>query len=114
MKAIRNFDLAGFLGFWYVVQYYASSEEAPVYGCMRSMFSMEEDNHVSVFYIYVRTCISFTIHKFVVSKFEHFLILLNAVIEVNIFDFSQVLSKVDILYMINMLNFSRVFFSYYW
>ncbi len=52
VKAIRNFDLAGFLGFWYVVQYYASSEEAPVYGCMRSMFSMDEDNHVSVFYIH--------------------------------------------------------------
>lgn len=62
VKAIRNFELAGFLGFWYVVQYYASSEEAPVYGCMRSMFCMEEGNHVSVFYI-LCTCISFTMHS---------------------------------------------------
>ncbi|KAG4075628.1 hypothetical protein HA402_003453 [Bradysia odoriphaga] len=53
VKAIRNFDLAGFLGFWYVVQYYASSEEAPVYGCMRSMFRMEQDNHVSMNFTYV-------------------------------------------------------------
>ncbi|KAJ6638967.1 hypothetical protein Bhyg_11705 [Pseudolycoriella hygida] len=52
VKAIRNFDLVGFLGFWYVVQYYASSEEAPVYGCMRSMFTME-DNHVSMNFTYV-------------------------------------------------------------
>lgn len=49
MKAIRNFDLNGMMGFWYVVQYYASSEEAPEYSCMRSIFSMD-DEHVSIYY----------------------------------------------------------------
>jgi len=27
------------MGFWYVVEYYASSEEAPEYKCMRSQLS---------------------------------------------------------------------------
>lgn len=45
VKAIRNFDLGSMMGFWYVVQYYASSEEIPEYGCMRSLFTMSEENH---------------------------------------------------------------------
>lgn len=88
VKAIRNFDLAGFLGFWYVVQYYASSEEAPVYGCMRSMFSMEEDNHVSMFYIYVLYMYMHIIYDTLVCGeqgcYKH-LELLNAVIKVTNF-----------------------------
>lgn len=28
------------LGFWYVVQYYATSEEELIYKCMRAVFSM--------------------------------------------------------------------------
>ncbi|XP_063243649.1 uncharacterized protein LOC134542954 [Bacillus rossius redtenbacheri] len=37
VKAIRNFHLEGLLGQWYVVQYYASSEEALSYRCMRAV-----------------------------------------------------------------------------
>lgn len=35
------------MGFWYVVQYYASSEEAPEYSCMKSVFGMN-NNQVHV------------------------------------------------------------------
>lgn len=31
------------MGFWYVVQYYASSEEAAEYSCMRSVFGMNNN-----------------------------------------------------------------------
>lgn len=48
VKAMRNFDISGMMGFWYIMQYYASSEELPEYGCMRSVFSMSTgDNHVN-------------------------------------------------------------------
>ncbi|XP_067009105.1 apolipoprotein D [Anabrus simplex] len=40
VKAIRNFDLQELLGRWFIVQYYASSEEALSYRCMRAEFSM--------------------------------------------------------------------------
>ncbi|XP_075212829.1 apolipoprotein D-like [Lycorma delicatula] len=40
VKALRNFDLDKLMGLWYVVQYYASSEEALSYRCMRAEFSM--------------------------------------------------------------------------
>lgn len=37
------------MGFWYVVQYYASSEELAEYSCMHSAFSTSvEDGHVSL------------------------------------------------------------------
>lgn len=48
VKAMRNFDISGMMGFWYIMQYYASSEELPEYGCMRCVFSMStENNHVN-------------------------------------------------------------------
>lgn len=40
VKAIHNFELFELLGRWFVVQYYASSEEALAYRCMRAEFSM--------------------------------------------------------------------------
>ncbi|KAK9702940.1 hypothetical protein QE152_g29633 [Popillia japonica] len=40
VKPIRNFDLSQLLGKWYVIQYYASSEEALPYRCMRAEFTM--------------------------------------------------------------------------
>lgn len=42
------------MGFWYVVQYYASSEEMPEYGCMRSSFSLAEQDimHVTMNFSY--------------------------------------------------------------
>jgi len=47
--AIKNFDLERMMGCWYVVQYYASTEELPEYACMRSHFSFsKEDQHVGV------------------------------------------------------------------
>ncbi|XP_026480279.1 apolipoprotein D-like [Ctenocephalides felis] len=38
VRAARNFDITGIVGQWYVVQYYASSEELPLYSCMRAVF----------------------------------------------------------------------------
>jgi len=43
VKSIRNFHLEQMLGKWYVVQYYASSEEALAYRCMRAEFTMDHD-----------------------------------------------------------------------
>ncbi|GLH13613.1 Apolipoprotein D [Gryllus bimaculatus] len=40
VKAIHNFDVHELLGRWFVVQYYASSEEALAYRCMRAELSM--------------------------------------------------------------------------
>ncbi|KZC09450.1 PREDICTED: apolipoprotein D [Dufourea novaeangliae] len=44
VKAIRNFDITEFLGSWYIVQYYASSEEALSYRCMRAELSISSEN----------------------------------------------------------------------
>ncbi|XP_012254324.2 apolipoprotein D [Athalia rosae] len=44
VKAIRNFDISEFLGSWYIVQYYASSEEALAYRCMRAELSVSTEN----------------------------------------------------------------------
>lgn len=44
VKAIRNFEISGMMGFWYIVQYYASSEEAAEYACMKCNFSMNPEN----------------------------------------------------------------------
>ncbi|KYM98756.1 PREDICTED: apolipoprotein D [Cyphomyrmex costatus] len=44
VKGIRNFDISEFLGLWYIVQYYASSEEALVYRCMRAELSVSPEN----------------------------------------------------------------------
>lgn len=44
VKAIRNFDISEFLGSWYIVQYYASSEEALAYRCMRAELSVSSEN----------------------------------------------------------------------
>lgn len=44
---MRNFDINDFLGYWYVIEYYASSEEAAEYSCMKCNFSMStETAHV--------------------------------------------------------------------
>lgn len=47
VKAIRNFEINGIIGSWYIVQYYASSEEAAEYACMKCNFSMNVE-HVQV------------------------------------------------------------------
>ncbi|OXU25944.1 hypothetical protein TSAR_016650 [Trichomalopsis sarcophagae] len=44
VKGIRNFDISQFLGVWYIVQYYASSEEAISYRCMRAEMSVLPEN----------------------------------------------------------------------
>ncbi|XP_055371080.1 uncharacterized protein LOC129605384 [Condylostylus longicornis] len=44
VKEIKNFNLESMMGFWYVVQYYASSEELPEYACMRSYFTFDDNN----------------------------------------------------------------------
>ncbi|XP_011340397.2 lopap isoform X1 [Ooceraea biroi] len=44
VKGIRNFDISEFLGSWYIVQYYASSEEALAYRCMRAELSVSPEN----------------------------------------------------------------------
>lgn len=44
VKAIKNFNIDDILGSWYVVMYYASSEEELTYKCMRAVFSMSPTN----------------------------------------------------------------------
>ncbi|XP_053973992.1 apolipoprotein D [Hylaeus volcanicus] len=44
VKGIRNFDISQFLGSWYIVQYYASSEEALAYRCMRAELSISSES----------------------------------------------------------------------
>ncbi|KPJ02409.1 hypothetical protein RR46_08206 [Papilio xuthus] len=44
VRAVPHFDLSQMLGDWYVVEYYASAEEALSYSCMRAVFT--EDDHV--------------------------------------------------------------------
>lgn len=44
VKAIRAFDINGMTGSWYIVQYYASSEEAVEYACMKCNFSMDVES----------------------------------------------------------------------
>jgi len=44
VKGIRNFDISEFLGSWYIVQYYASSEEALAYRCMRAELSVSPES----------------------------------------------------------------------
>ncbi|XP_053698372.1 apolipoprotein D [Sabethes cyaneus] len=39
VRAMRNFDLTAMMGYWYVIQYFASSETLPEYSCMQSSFS---------------------------------------------------------------------------
>ncbi|XP_028043596.1 uncharacterized protein LOC114253053 [Bombyx mandarina] len=44
VRAVPHFDLPGILGDWYVVEYYASAEEALSYSCMKAVFT--QDDHV--------------------------------------------------------------------
>ncbi|CAH1981051.1 unnamed protein product [Acanthoscelides obtectus] len=52
VRAIRNFDLQQMLGKWYVVEYYASSEEALSYRCMRAEFTMSTMDDVTMNFTY--------------------------------------------------------------
>ncbi|KAG7309584.1 hypothetical protein JYU34_004048 [Plutella xylostella] len=44
VRAVPHFDLSQLLGAWYVVEYYASEEEALAYSCMRA--ELTENDHV--------------------------------------------------------------------
>ncbi|KAH9642177.1 hypothetical protein HF086_007676 [Spodoptera exigua] len=44
VRAVPHFDLPRMLGDWFVVEYYASAEEALSYSCMKAVFT--EDDHV--------------------------------------------------------------------
>lgn len=48
---MRNFDINEMMGFWYVVQYYASSEEAAEYSCMKCNFSMSDESALVGFFL---------------------------------------------------------------
>lgn len=51
---MRNFEINEMMGFWNVIQYYASSEEALEYSCMKCNFSISSENaHVGP-YLYLR------------------------------------------------------------
>uniref|UniRef100_A0A1B0A085 VDE lipocalin domain-containing protein n=1 Tax=Glossina pallidipes TaxID=7398 RepID=A0A1B0A085_GLOPL len=49
VRALRNFDLEAMMGFWHVIQYYASTEELPEYACMHSHFTFSSDDHHEIF-----------------------------------------------------------------
>lgn len=42
VRPFRHFELGSLMGGWYVIQYYASSEEAAEYSCMRCVFGMAD------------------------------------------------------------------------
>ncbi|XP_015114540.1 uncharacterized protein LOC107039446 isoform X1 [Diachasma alloeum] len=44
VKGLSHFDISEFVGSWKVIQYYASSEEALAYKCMRAELFLSEDN----------------------------------------------------------------------
>lgn len=51
---MRNFELNEIMGPWYILQYYASSEEAAEYACMKCVFSInEEDKHITMNFTYI-------------------------------------------------------------
>ncbi|XP_066252365.1 apolipoprotein D-like [Euwallacea similis] len=52
VKAIRNFDLERLLHEWYVIEYYASSEEALAYRCMRAEFTMSSPDEITMNFTY--------------------------------------------------------------
>ncbi|CAH1119262.1 unnamed protein product [Phaedon cochleariae] len=52
VRAIRNFDLQEMMGNWYVMEYYASSEEALSYRCMRADFAMSSLEDVNMNFTY--------------------------------------------------------------
>lgn len=49
---MRNFGLNAMMGSWYVIQYFASTEMFPEYGCMRSSF-VTSDGYVTMNFTYV-------------------------------------------------------------
>ncbi|XP_053657681.1 apolipoprotein D [Anopheles marshallii] len=52
VRAMRNFGLNAMMGSWYVIQYFASTEMFPEYGCMRSSF-VTSDGFVTMNFTYV-------------------------------------------------------------
>jgi hypothetical protein len=47
VKPIRNLQLEKMMGFWYVVQYYSSTEETAEYKCMRGDLEITDAKEVS-------------------------------------------------------------------
>ncbi|XP_053678478.1 lopap [Anopheles nili] len=52
VRAMRNFGLNAMMGPWYVMQYFASTELSPEYGCMRGSF-VTSDGFVTMNFTYV-------------------------------------------------------------
>lgn len=52
VKPLRNFDLRSVLGSWNVIQYYASSEEATEYACMRCVFDIVDGGQIVMNFTY--------------------------------------------------------------
>lgn len=44
VNLLKSFDFQQMLGSWYVIEYYASSEESQIYRCMRTVFSLSGDD----------------------------------------------------------------------
>ncbi|XP_055615789.1 apolipoprotein D [Toxorhynchites rutilus septentrionalis] len=51
VRAMRNFDLTSMMGYWYVIQYFASSETLAEYSCMQSSFG-NSDGFVTMNFTY--------------------------------------------------------------
>jgi len=44
---MRSLQLPDMMGFWYVIQYYSSSEETVEYKCMKGNMEMSDNKEVS-------------------------------------------------------------------
>lgn len=54
---MRSLQLSDMMGFWYVIQYYSSSEETVEYKCMKGDMEMSDNKEVSseVLYFWFET-----------------------------------------------------------
>ena len=48
VKPMRSLQLADMMGFWYIIQYYSSSEETAEYKCMKGNLEMSDNKEVSL------------------------------------------------------------------
>lgn len=52
VKSYKHFNFEQILGPWYVVEYYASSEESIIYRCMQTLFTLSLDFSMSMNFTY--------------------------------------------------------------
>ncbi|KAL7029311.1 hypothetical protein ACKWTF_006183 [Chironomus riparius] len=52
VKPMRSLQLADMMGFWYIIQYYSSSEETAEYKCMKGNLEMSDNKDITMKFTY--------------------------------------------------------------